>query len=934
MSDATAVEPPGAPSGPEGPVEAVAVEGVGLRRDIRLLGRLLGETLVRHEGQELLDLVERVRSLSKAIRDSSSLSTAADLDDELSGLDLGTAKLLVRAFSAYFHLANIAEQVHRADERTQLAVEDGPLARAVDEIADAGVTPGEIEDLLSRLELRLVLTAHPTEAVRASILTKRRRIAELLEQRSNPRRTEDDRRRAERDVAELVDLIWQTDELRKQRPTPADEARSVLFYLDQLFGEVLPDLLDDLTAHMARLGVPMPARSRPIRFGTWVGGDRDGNPAVTPQVTLQVLANQRELGLRKLTAAVEELVRRLSNSTRIVDISDALRLSLEADAVALPDVHARFGDLNAEEPYRLKCSYVLQRLVNTRQRLADGAAPRPHLEYASTAELLDELDLMRSSLVENRGELVARGSLDRVIRVATAFGMAMATMDIREHADRHHAALAALFDRLRGDGPRYGDLSREERCVLLSAELRSPRPLRSAATRLSGEAEDVLCLFETVRQAIDVFGAEAIESYIVSMTRGADDVLGAAVLAREVGLVDLTADVARIGFVPLLETVAELRRAGSLLDQLLSDTGYRRIVSLRGDVQEVMLGYSDSNKDAGITTSLWEIHRAQRALRDVARDHGVLLRLFHGRGGTVGRGGGPTGDAILAQPYGTLAGAIKITEQGEVISDKYGLPTLARRNLEFATAAVLQASLLHRESRVPYSVIESWDEVMDVVSTASHVAYQHLIDDPGLIDYFRSSTPVEELGALNIGSRPLRRAGRVQGLETLRAIPWVFGWTQSRQIVPGWFGVGTGLEQARAEGWSRRLDGMYEEWHFFRTFISNVEMVLFKTDLDIAWLYVERLTDPSLHGLFNVISDEYRRTVDQVLSLTGESRLLDHHPLLQRTLDVRNAYLDPISHLQVSLLSRLRNGDGGDPELWRVLLLTVNGIATGLRNTG
>jgi len=912
--------------------DRLMLDGEALNRDIKLLVGLLGQTLVRHEGEELLDLVERVRALSKATRDETSAATADHLDELLSSVDLNTATLLVRAFSAYFHLANIAEQVHRADERTQLAEEEGPLARAVEEIAAAGIPLVEVESLLDRLELRLVLTAHPTEAVRQSILAKRRRIAELLERRSNPRATEDDRRRDERELAEVVDLIWQTDELRRKKPTPAEEASSVIFYLDDLFGAVLPDLLDDLAAHLARLGIELAPRARPIRFGTWVGGDRDGNPNVTPEVTLQVLGLQRRLALRRLSGTVEDLVTKLSTSTRLTRISAPLKASLAADRAALPEVHARYGGVNAEEPYRLKCSYVLQRLLNTRHRLDAGAPPRPGLEYACTAELLDELELMRTSMLENRGDLVARGSLDRVIRVAAAFGMALATMDIREHADRHHIALGALFDRL--DTP-YTDLSRGERTKLLSSELQSARPLKSPATRLTGDAEQVLCLFETIREALDVYGEEAIESYVISMTSGCDDVLAPVILAREVGLVDLTAGVARIGFVPLLETVDELRNAGPLLDELLSDPGYRRLVELRGGVQEVMLGYSDSNKDAGITTSLWEIHRAQRALRDIAQHHNVLLRLFHGRGGTVGRGGGPTGDAILAQPYGTLDGAIKITEQGEVISDKYGLPTLARRNLEFASAAVLKASLMHRESRVPHSVIEDWDEVMDVVSKAAHTSYRALIDDPRLMDYFRSSTPVEELTELNIGSRPIRRAGgRTQGLESLRAIPWVFGWTQSRQIVPGWFGVGAGLVQARDEGWSERLAGMYQEWHFFRTFISNVEMVLFKTDLDVTRRYVEHLADPSLHGIFEQIAEEHRRTVAQVLSLTGRDRLLDHHPLLRRTLEIRDAYLDPISYLQVSLLARLRNSDRVDPELRRALLLTVNGIANGLRNTG
>ncbi|MBW3573950.1 MAG: phosphoenolpyruvate carboxylase [Actinobacteria bacterium] len=916
---------------PEGPAPDAA-----LRRDIRFLGKLLGESLVRQEGPELLELVERVRALTKQVRSSSSPTAAAELDDVLNDLPLPRASVLVRAFTAYFHLANIAEQVHRADEQTVRTAGSGRLRAAIGDIREAEVPRPELQAVLQRLEMRPVLTAHPTESIRRSVLTKRRLIAELLEQRSDPRASEDDMERAERRIAQLIDLIWQTNELRRERPTPVAEAGSVLYYLDQLFSGVVPELLDDLVAHLETLDVALPPRTRPLRFGTWVGGDRDGNPEVTPEVTMQVLRLQHDLALRKLTAAVEELVSELSNSTQMVGISPALETSMAADREALPEVFDRYGRLNAEEPYRLKCSYILERLRNTRRRLAEDRPHRPGLDYRQTDQLLDDLEVMRSSLRDNRGDLLARGKLDQVTRVAAAFGLSLATMDIREHAEQHHHTLAALFDHL-GELPvPYRELDRHQRCRLLSGELSQTRPLTSPALRLTDDVNGPLRLFATIGQALDVFGDEVIESYIVSMTRGADDILAAAVLARVAGLIDLTAGVARVGFVPLLETTEELRSAAGILDDLLDDEGYRCLVSLRGDVQEVMLGYSDSNKDAGITTSLWEIHRAQRALRDSAQRHGVVLRLFHGRGGTVGRGGGPTGDAILAQPYGTVEGAIKITEQGEVISDKYGLPTLARRNLELTLAALLEASLLHRESRVPLEVIDRWDDVMDVVSSGAHRAYRRLIDDPGLETYFTSSTPVDELAALNIGSRPARRADAPPGstLEGLRAIPWVFGWTQSRQIIPGWFGVGAGLEHARATGFAEQLEGMFQEWHFFRTFIANVEMVLRKTDLAIAWRYVERLVDPSLHYLFDVIVAEHERTVAQILTLTGERHLLERHPQLRRTLDVRDAYLDPMNYLQVSLLGRVREGDGEDRMLRRALLLTINGVASGLRNTG
>ena len=883
-------------------------DNANLRNDVRRLADLLGQTLARQEGDELLALVESVRL---GVREGQQ-------DQILNQLTDSQTISLVRAFSNFFNLANVAEQVDRSKVLAAEHKAGGSwLGKAVENIANARKTnpdfsDADLKEWLENFSVRPVFTAHPTEAARRSVLSKMTTIAKLLEQPDSQIKNER--------LAEAIDLLWQTDELRLGRPEPLDEAVNSIYYLDELLLETVPEVLAEFVNEVKKLGIDLSLSARPLRFGTWIGGDRDGNPNITAEVTKAAILLQNAHFTRTMFLHLDELRQALSISTKLAGVSKELEKSVAQDLEKLPEIEARYRRINVEEPYRLKATAIRHKLALTQARHVAGLPHFPGRDYQNTSELLQDFEIMRSSLEANNGSLIANGLIDRIMRSINAFGLTHATMDIREHSETHHKVLNQLFG---GSDEELIDK------YLISDTNTDPK-------NLDEQGSKCFKTFTAINELIDRYGNEVIESYIISMTKSSNDVMAAVLIAKNAGLISLKEDksFAKIGFVPLLETVAELRAAGEILDNLLSNKNYRKIVDLRGGVQEIMLGYSDSNKDAGITTSQWEIHKAQRKLRDIAIKHGVKLRLFHGRGGSVGRGGGPTYDALIALPWGSIDGQIKMTEQGEVISDKFGLPALAKENLELTLAAALEATVLNRKPRQPSEDLRNWDECMDLISENAFKAYRELVDQKDLPAYFYASTPVEQLGNMFLGSRPSRRPDAASGLESLRAIPWVFGWTQSRQIVPGWYGVGSGLKAAREAGKSDLLQSLLKEWHFFRTFISNVEMTLAKTDLEIAQRYVNALVDPSLHKIFEQIKKEFDLTVKELLLMTNEKEILGNQPILARTLQIRDTYLAPIQLLQISLLKRVRAQSEPDQLLARALLLTINGVAAGLRNTG
>ena len=914
-----------------------------LSEQIHLLGDLLGRTIVEQEGRALFDRVEEVRALAKSSR-AGEAGAAEKLLDLAGQLSLPEALGVVKSFTTYFQLVNLAEEQERVrvlhERAFRAAFDDRPMGEsvgaAIRQLAGDGVGPEQMRTLLQRLYVQPVFTAHPTEAKRRTILAKLRRIATFLAKLDFTAFTPEEERDTMQSVAEEIVALWQSDETRLRQPGVLDEVRNGLYFFDEVLFDLAPTLYRSLEDALARAYPGQTFEIPPfLRFGSWIGGDRDGNPFVTVAVTEETLREHKETALRLYQRSLDRMHGHLSASARL-GISPALAESLERDAELFPDEALRVNSRYPMQPYRHKGAYIYRKLAATRE-----ANRRPwradHLPipntYHNVEEFIADLRLMRDSLCEHKGERLANGRLGILIRQADIFGFHLATLDLRQHADQLRSALSEIF-RCYGLSADYAALPEIDKEILLTRELLGHRPLTPAQLDFSPETNETLELFRLARKAHERVGPDAIQNFIISMTTGPSDVLAVLLMAQDAGVSD------RLDIAPLFETLADLKAAPHIMELLFGNEAYLAHLAQRDNSQLVMLGYSDSNKDTGYLTANWELRRAQRAIPEVCSHHGVRLTLFHGRGGTVGRGGGPTNRAILAQPPESVHGRIRLTEQGETITNRYANPELARRHLDQLLHAVLLQSIVPERSSGSAGagdVAERWDRTMVQLSDYGRAAYRGFVhDSPQTVQYFYQATPIDAISRLNIGSRPAKRkAGG--SISDLRAIPWVFAWAQSRAGLPGWYGLGSGLEgYVRGDaGRLQELQEMYRDWPFFRTLIDNAQLSMRQADMGIAEVYSSLAEDDVRSVVFPAILEEFQRTEACILKLTGQADLLDNEPWLQRSIHLRNPYIDPMNYLQVALLHRWRETQGAEADAVReAVLLSVNGVAAGLRNTG
>jgi phosphoenolpyruvate carboxylase len=911
-----------------------------LRDDIRLLGRMLGDTLREHEGTAIFELIEQIRQTAIRFHRNDDREARLQLERTLDALPPDQTQLVIRAFSYFSHLANIAEDQHhirrsRAHLMAGSKPRPGSLTYALERARAAGVGNVQIAEFFAEAQISAVLTAHPTEVSRKSILDGQRKISRLLDARDRLQLTPEELADNDEALRRTVLTLWQTRILRWVRLSVLDEVNNALSYYDATFLSELPRLINAIEDGLGD-GVQLPNF---LRLGSWIGGDRDGNPYVTADVVKEALRRQSITALRHHLEQLHTLGSEMSPAALLVTVS--------AELMGLAESSPDHSPHRSDEPYRRAIVGVYARLAATAEALDHYEALRHPIAaappYASPAEFLADLDIIHRSLVDNGAALLARGRLRRLRRAVQTFGFYLAPLDLRQNSEIHERSIGEMLAAAR-PGSNYAQLDEAARVVVLLEELATARPLASPFVTYSAETASELAIFAAARDAHQRYGKSAIENVIISKTDSVSDLLEVAVLLKECGLLRPREAELDVNVVPLFETIEDLRAAADIMERLFSLPAYRRLLQARGDIQEVMLGYSDSNKDGGFLTSGWELYRAETALIEVFKRHGIKLRLFHGRGGSVGRGGGPSYEAILAQPPGAVQGRIRITEQGEVIASKFGNPEVGRRNLEILAAATLEATLVEHAEAPPSA---EWLEIMEELSASAFAAYRNLVyETPGFQTYFWESTVISEIAELNIGSRPASRkaGGRI---EDLRAIPWVFSWAQCRIMLPGWYGFGTAVEQFRnhhGERGMQRLCHMASDWPFFRTLLSNMDMVLAKSDIGIASRYAALVGDSELReSIFARIKGEWQTTIGTLLEITGQHELLENNPVLKRSIRNRFPYLDPLNHLQIELLKRHRRslaedgdqvGNGGDERVKRGIHITINGIAAGLRNSG
>jgi len=915
-----------------------------LRRDVRYLGNILGEVLVHQGGRELLELVEQIREQSKALRANFDPTLFEQLQNTVNSLSTEKRHQVIRAFAIYFQLVNIAEQNHRIRRKRDYEflageeVQNGSIEDAIKVLKENNVSHEDVEEMLEGISLELVITAHPTEATRRAVLDIHKRIALDVMELDNPTLTYREREKLTEKLLNEVLILWQTDELRDRKPTVIDEVKNGLYYFDETLFDAIPSVYEELERCLTKY-YPEKKWHVPsyLRFGSWIGGDRDGNPSVTHDVTWNTLELHRELVVRKYEEQLLEMLQMLSFSTSLVEVSEELLQSIQQDK---DNVQIITVDLwrNTKEPYRIKLGYMIAKLRHTLK----GGHENPLSYYSNPTELIEDLRVIDRSLRSHFADYFADTYLARLIRQVELFGFHLMTLDIRQHSVEHENAMTEVLHKL-GIVDNYSSLNEDEKVDLLVKLLADQRPLTNQHQEFSASTRECLNVYEVVARAQETFGVNCISSYLISMTEAASDMLEVMVFAKEVGLLRFEADgttVCTIQAVPLFETIDDLHAAPAIMRRLFEIPLYRKAVAAAGDMHEIMLGYSDSNKDGGVVTANWELRVALNDITQACKDYDVKVKFFHGRGGSLGRGGMPLNRSILNQPPHTVGAGIKITEQGEVLSSRYSLTGIAYRSLEQATWALITSARLAKYPEAEAEAIAQWEEISREISETALTKYQDLIfRDPDFLTFFKESTPLSEVGELNIGSRPSKRKNSDR-FEDLRAIPWVFAWTQSRYLLPAWYAAGTALNKYvnGEEAKLNTLREMYINMPFFQSLIDNLQMALAKADLQIAKQYSNMVKDKTVRDrIFNQVEAEYKLTSDLILKITNQSEILDNVPVIQESIRLRNPYVDPLSYLQVQLLAELRQireQDSDDEELLREVLLTINGIAAGLRNTG